>query len=231
MPALAMPALAMPSASPSFNVCPLLEGVVTTLSSDGNEQGATHVAAMGPRVDLPGRRLLLRPFQSSTTYQNLCRVGRGIFHLTDDVLLIARAAIGRLPADTPLVDGPEGFESSEGYGQRLGDCVRWYAFEVVSRDDSQERAELVCQIVESGNVRDFIGLHRARHAVVEGAILATRLDLLPLEKVLDDFTRLGEIIDKTASPTERLAFSELQQFVAERLGEAETASFLDPGSP
>jgi hypothetical protein len=51
---------------------------------------------MGPRVDRQFTHLLLRPFQTSTTYQNLKRTGEGVFHITDDVLLIAKAAVGRL---------------------------------------------------------------------------------------------------------------------------------------
>lgn len=200
-----------------FRNCPLIESVVTTV----NENGDTKISPMGPRVNSPTTHLLLRPFQSSQTYQNLRRTQRGIMHVTDDVLLIARAAIGRLPASTPLVPGPEG------YGQRLADCARWYAFDVQSIDDSQDRTEMVCKVTEHGTVRDFFGFNRARHAVIEGAILASRLHLLSMENVLDDFTRLGTIVDKTAGDFERRAFAELQQFLSDRLGEADTNTMLD----
>ncbi len=195
-----------------FHGLPLIEGIVTTSGAGG----ATNIAPMGPRVDWPTTKLLLRPYQSSTTYENLRRSGRGIFHVTDDVLLIARAAIDRLPAGTPLAAGPEG------YGERLADAVRWYAFDVVSIDDSQDRTEIVCQVAHQGHVRDFFGFHRARHAVLEAAILATRLHLLPIESVLDQYADYAEIIDKTAGPDERIAFAELQQFISNQLGEAET---------
>jgi len=142
-------------------------------------------------------------------------------HVTDDVLLIARAAIGRLPASTPTVPGPEG------YGPRLADCARWYAFEVQSIDDSLDRTEIVCKVTQQGEVRDFFGFNRARHAIIEGAILASRLHLLSMENVLDEFTRLASIVDKTAGDMERRAFAELQQFLTDRLGEADTNTMLD----
>lgn len=197
--------------------CPLLEGVVTT----DDASGATHISAMGPRVDWPTTRILLRPFQSSTTYHNLLRTKRGILHVTDDVLLIARAATGRLPNETPTVmELPD-------YPHRLADCVRWYAFEVESIDDSQDRTEIECQVTAKGHVRDFFGFNRARHAVIEAAILATRLGLLSMEAVMDEYARLGTIVEKTAGDSERQAFSELQQYLNDRMGEQETRTMLD----
>jgi hypothetical protein len=200
-----------------FHDCPLLEGVVTT----SNEDGSTHVAAMGPKVDWPITRLLLRPYQSSQTYQNLRRTKRGILHVTDDVLLMARAAIGKLKDSPPLVPGPAG------YPERLADCVRWYAFEVDSLDDSNSRTEMVCRVTDEGRVRDFFGFHRARHAVIEAAILATRLHLMSVETVLDHYADYATIVDKTAGIAERQAFAELQEFLNEQMSEQDTRTMLD----
>jgi hypothetical protein len=77
----------------------ILEGIVTTLSSDGSP----NISPMGPRVDRQLTRLTLRPFQTSQTYQNLKRHGEGVFHVTDDVELIARAAVGKLAAPPALL--------------------------------------------------------------------------------------------------------------------------------
>ena len=195
----------------------LLESIVTTTADDGS----THVSAMGPRVDWPIKRLLLRPFQTSTTFANLARTHRGIMHVTDDVLILARAAIGRVPSDLPLEPGPSD------YPARLADCVRWYAFEVESIDDSQDRSEMVCRVTHQGCVRDFFGFNRARHAVIEAAILATRLHLTSMEAVMDRYGEFATIVEKTAGETERLAFAELQQYLNDRMGEEETRTMLD----
>lgn len=195
----------------------LLETIVTTTSADGS----THIAAMGPRVDWPVTKMLLRPFQTSTTFSNLQRDRRGIMHVTDDVLLMTRAAIGRLPSEVPLEPGPEG------YPARLYDCVRWYAFEVESIDDSQDRTEMICRVTHEGRVRDFLGFNRARHAIIEAAILATRLHLLSMEAVMDRYMEFATVIDKTAGEMERQAFAELQQYLNDRMGEEETRTMLD----
>ena len=70
----------------------LLEGIMTTLNADGSP----HIAPMGPIVDANFTLVLLRPFSTSTTYKNLKRAGQGVLHVTDDVELFARAAVGRL---------------------------------------------------------------------------------------------------------------------------------------
>lgn len=181
----------------------ILEGVVTTLNADGS----VNISPMGPEVEQTIDRLVLKPFQSSTTYQNLKRAGQGVFHVTDDVELIARAAVGRLDPlprlePCPAIDG-----------QILADACRWYAFRVASLDDTQERTRIECDVVGSGRLRDFWGFNRAKHAVLEAAILATRLHLLPDEQVADEWRRLRLPVDKTGGDAERRAFEFLTRYV------------------
>src|SRR3954471_22034204 len=103
----------------------LLESIVTTLDQDDTP----HVAPMGPIVDAEFTRLLLRPYRTSVTYQNLKRTREGVLHVTDDVALFARAAVGQ------LVELPRLFPANAVRGVILEDACRWYAFRVVSIDD------------------------------------------------------------------------------------------------
>jgi hypothetical protein len=184
----------------------ILEGIVTTLNVDHT----VNVAPMGPIVDETMEALLLRPFQTSTTYRNLKRTGCGVLHVTDDVLLLAQAAINRL-------DPPPGTVPAQHVeGVVLTSACRWYEFEVTALDDRQERTHIEARVVHRGRLRDFFGFNRAKHAVLEAAILATRLHLLPREQVDAEFARLAVPVDKTAGPQERRAFAILQKYVAER---------------
>src|SRR6058998_1593136 len=61
--------------------------------------------------------------------------------------------------------------------------------------------------------REFLGFNRARNAVLEAAILATRTHLLPPEQISADFARLQVIVDKTAGPREREAMALLSEYV------------------
>jgi hypothetical protein len=184
----------------------ILEGIVTTQDS----AGVVNVAPMGPIVDETMVMLRLRPFQTSQTFRNLKAVPSGVFHVVDDVLLLAQAAIGRLPAVPPT------FPAEKVTGVVLADCCRWYEFLVDRVDDSKTRAEISVRVVHRGRLRDFFGFNRAKHAVVEAAILATRIGLIPREEILAEFARLKVPIDKTAGPHEAEAFVLLEQYVREK---------------
>lgn len=185
----------------------IVEGLVTSLDADGSP----HLAPMGPRADRAISRLVLRPYRSSQTYRNLKRHGEGIFHITDDVELIARAAVGELPALPPLV------EAQQVRGFVLADACRWFAFRVHRLDDAAERTTIVCDVVDRGTLRDFLGFNRAKHAVVEAAILATRIGILPPQQIRDEMQRLLAPVEKTAGDQERRAFAFLTRFINDRL--------------
>jgi hypothetical protein len=198
----------------------ILEGIVTTLSPDGT----VNIAPMGPHVDGPltlpspatvaeegrvkGQRFLLRPFPTSRTYQNLKAHGEGVLHVTDDVLLLARAALG------PVEPLPSLIDATEVRGVILADACRYYEFRVRSLDDSEQRVRIEAEVVQAGRLRDFFGFNRAKHAVVEAAILATRTDFLPLEEIEAEYRKLAVLVDKTGGPQEQAAFALLREHVA-----------------
>lgn len=184
----------------------LLEGIVTTL----NEGGSTNISPMGPVVDEGMTYLRLRPYQTSTTYKTLKRTGEGVLHVTDDVLLLAQAAVGQpdpLPRFLPAVAVK---------GNILADACRWYAFRVVSLDDSNLRTNIVAKIVDSGRQRDFFGFNRAKHAVIETAILATRVEFLPASEILAQLDQLAPLVEKTGGIQEQQAWELLNRFIHER---------------
>ena len=190
----------------------ILEGIVTTINADGTP----HVTPMGPRVDRELTQFTLRPFRTATTYQNLQRIGECVFHVTDDVELLARAAVDRLESL------PAMFPALAVRGFILADACRWFALRVRTLDDHDERTTIACDVVDRGTLREFFGFNRAKHAVVEAAILATRISLLPAEEIRTEFQRLAVIVDKTAGDQERVAFQFLTDFVREALAAAST---------
>jgi uncharacterized protein len=185
----------------------ILEALVTTLDAGGSP----HLAPMGPRVSPDFTRFTLRPFPTSQTYQNLLRHGEGVLHITDDALLLAKAAIGAV-GEMPAVRPSERVR-----GYVLADCCRYFEFAVRSVDASNERVSIEAEVVHAGRVRDFFGFNRAKHAVVEAAILATRLHFLPLAEVAAEFAKLRVIVGKTGGPDEHAAMDLLEA----RLREAE----------
>ena len=75
-------------------------------------------------------------------------------------------------------------------------------------------ATLTAEVVHAGRLRDFFGFNRAKHAVVEAAILATRVAFLPRQEIETDYRKLAVLVQKTGGPRELEAFAFLEQFVA-----------------
>ncbi len=181
----------------------ILEGIVTTLDAERR----VNIAPMGPIVDAAMHRFIFRPYQTSTTYANLARTGEGVFHVVDDVLLLAQAAVGQIE---PL---PNLVRAEAVDGMILADACRWYAFRVASIDASHPRTEIISDVIAHDAIRDFFGFNRAKHAVVEAAILATRVHLLPAEEIERDLSRHAVLVQKTGGPREHKAFEFLSNYI------------------
>lgn len=180
----------------------ILEGLVTTIAPDGT----VNIAPMGPVVTPDLTRFVLRPYRTSQTYRNLKAHGEGVLHVTDDVLLMARAALG--PVTAPLRP------AQRVRGWVLSEACRYFEFRVLSLDDRDERTRIEAEVLLAGRQRDFFGFNRAKHAVLEAAILATRTAFLPLDEIESEFRRLAVLVDKTGGDPERQAFTVLAKHVA-----------------
>lgn len=179
----------------------IVEGLLTTRDRNGQ----INVAPMGPVVDPRFASFQLRPFAGSTTFQNLLDSREAVFHIVDRVDIIAEAAIRRLTAI------PETRPAAVIEGAVLADCCRWYELRVTNADTSEPRSVMTCEVVHEEELRPFWGFNRARHAVLEAAILATRLHLLPREQVESQFAVLASAVEKTGGPEEAASFEMLSQ--------------------
>lgn len=177
----------------------IIECIVTTL----DEAGAVNVAPMG--VEWGEETLVVKPFLETTTYRNLVRSRAAVVNLTDDVLVFAQGAI----ANPQVRTRPAGRVR----GVVLEDACSWREVEVRSVDATPPRARIEAAVVEHGWRREFLGFNRARNAVLEAAILATRTHLLPPQQIRDELARLQVIVDKTAGPRELEAMALLVSHV------------------
>ena len=80
-------------------------------------------------------------------------------------------------------------------------------------DEREERVRIEAEVVHAGRLRDFFGFNRAKHAVVEAAILATRTAFLPREEIEAEFAKLAVIVGKTGGPQETEAFDFLRAHI------------------
>lgn len=179
----------------------IYEVVVSTVSPAGQP----HVAPMGVRY-LEGDRVLLMPFKPSTTLDNLLATRQAALNILTDTRVFAGCVTGR--RDWPTLP------MQRLAGQRLACALRHLELQLESVSDDPQRPVLTLSIQHDQSHGPFPGLNRAQAAVVEGAVLVSRLRLLPPAKVDSEMAYLQIAIDKTASAAEHEAWGWLQDAVA-----------------
>jgi uncharacterized protein len=180
--------------------------IVETIVTSTATEGTINFAPMG--VEWQDDALVLKPFLETTTFRNVSAGRVAVVNLTDDVMLFARAALSdpQFPS----------FPAAVVRGVVLEAACSWREVEVVGVDDSPPRSRIETRVVHRGFRREFIGFNRARHAVLEATILATRTHLLPMEQIREELGRLQVIVDKTAGPREREAMAFVTEYVRGR---------------
>ena len=182
----------------------IIETVTTTINPDGS----VNCAAMG--VEWGDETIVIKPYRSTRTLRNLRATGAAVVNLTDDILLFTQAALGHpQPPTRPAatIDGAV-----------LAGACSWRELTVEAIDDSGPRARVTTHVVGRGVAREFLGFNRARHAVLEASIIASRARRLPSAQIRAELERLQVLVDKTAGPREREAMELVQRHVRAAVG-------------
>lgn len=177
----------------------IVESIVTTLDTDGR----VNCAPMG--VEWGDEIIVLKPFLATATYRNVMATRVAVVNLVDDARVFARAAISNPEYPTKPAVHVRGVVLVNG--------CSWRELTVRSIDSTPPRSRVEMAVVHRGVTREFIGFNRARHAVLEAAIYATRLHLLSREFIDSEMARLQIIVDKTAGPDEQEAMALLTEHI------------------
>lgn len=188
----------------------IVETIVTT--TDAN--GTPHIAPLGLIED--GEHWVIAPFKPSRTLDNLMANPAAVASHTGDVRVFAGCVTGR--RDWPTV--PADVVS----GVRLRDAVSHWELAVERVTEDAQRPRFHCRIVHAGSHAVWSGYNRAEAAVLELAVLSTRLAMLPPEKIDAELKYLEIAISKTAGPREKEAWDWLMERIAAyRSGDAGAA--------
>ncbi len=179
----------------------IIESIVTTL----NEAGEANLAPMG--VTIGDVEVIIRPYKDSATCRNLVATGAAVVNLTDNCRLFAESALSNPQVPT--------FRAEQITGLILTDACSYYECRVSDADTTSERTTFRCTILKKGVLREFIGFNRAKNAIIEATILATRVQFLGAVQILQEYRRLSEIVMKTGGEQEIWAMQYLQDY-AER---------------
>jgi uncharacterized protein len=164
------------------------ETIVTTQSSEG----ITHIAPMGIHVE--GDSFIILPFRPSTTLNNFLETKVGVINYCDDVRVFAGCLTGR--RDWPL-------QSAQTISGKVLACALAHSEVEIERiEENTTRPKLFCKTVHTANHAPFKGFNRAQFSVLEAAILISRLDMLPLQKIESEIEYLRIGLDKTAGERE-----------------------------
>lgn len=178
--------------------------IIETIFSTVNASGRPNFAPMG--VGWGEKTMMVRPFRDTATYHNLLETNCGVANVTDNALSFVRTAL----SDAQLPH----FPADHVRGVVLNEVCIWRELEVLSVGGEMERADVRCRVVGQGRLRDFLGFNRARNALIEAAILATRLHLHSAADVRSALRRYDEIVCKTGDEQEHEAMQYVQNYIA-----------------
>jgi hypothetical protein len=173
------------------------ETIVTTV----NPGGAVHIAPLGIIADEDG--WIIAPFRPSTTLDNLRAVPFAVANYTDDVRVFAGCLTGRRAWPTTAANSVP--------VPRLAGALAHAELAVSRIAEDEQRPRFHCRVVQTISHAPFQGFNRAQAAVIEAAILVSRLQMLPREKVKQEMAYLEIAIAKTAGPAELEAWNWLSE--------------------
>jgi len=187
----------------------IFEVVITTCAPDG----VVHVAPMGVRYVVDD--IVLKPFRPSRTLDNVLATRTAVLNTVTDVRLFAGCVTGR--RTWPTLSAAPG-------AVRLACAHAHLLLHLREVQEDPQRPTLRLARVREEQHSLVPGFNRAQAAVIEGAVLVSRLHLLPAQKIAEEMAYLQIAIDKTAGAPELEAWGWLREAVARHrapaLGEA-----------
>jgi hypothetical protein len=188
--------------------------IVETIVTTTDAAGKPHIAPLGLIED--GDGWIIAPFKPSRTLDNLVANPCAVASHTGDVRVFAGCVTGRRDWPTVPADVVNGV--------RLRDAVSHWELEVERVTEDEQRPRFHCRVVHAASHAVWSGYNRAEAAVLELAVLTTRLSMLPPEKIDAELKYLEIAISKTAGPRESEAWGWLMERVkAYRGGDSKAA--------
>lgn len=187
----------------------IYETIITSMDAEGN----VHITPFGVREQ--EGFVIISPFKPSTTLENILITKSAVMNLTDDVRVFAGALSKKFRAEVVSAEKIQGF--------RLAETLAHKELRLEKVVVDEVRPQLWMKVVHEKNHQPFNGFNRAQSAVIELAVLASRLSMLPKEKIIQEKSYLQIAMDKTAGEREWQAWSWLNEkidnFYAEIDGE------------
>ncbi|OYY49969.1 MAG: tetrahydromethanopterin synthesis protein [Methylophilaceae bacterium 17-44-8] len=177
--------------------------IYETIISTIDKNSTAHVTPFG--VQKKGELFVIAPFKPSTTLENIVNTQNAVMNLSDDVRIFASAVVRKQVFEMMPATKIAGF--------RLAETLAHHELQLVDIVEDAERPQLLMQSVYQETHRPFAGFNRAQAAVIELAVLTSRLQRLPKEKIITERAYLQIAIDKTAGERELQAWAWLIEYI------------------
>ena len=169
------------------------EVIVTTKDS----KDKIHIAPMGIRWlndNHNSKKIIISPFKPSTTLDNLMITKKAVINFIDDVRVFA-GIVTKKKRDWDV-------NSSNDEYPYLYNTNTYIPVNVVEIIEDKVRPRIICEQFDTHVIRPFLGFNRAQSAVIEGAVLTSRLGMIDDVKIMNEIKYLKIAIDKTAGTRE-----------------------------
>jgi len=196
----------------------LKKGIVETIVCTEDAEGAPNAAPMGVTTK-DFYELIIRPFIETKTYRNLVLRGCGTINITSDPAAYYRAA---LKGWSGVKGFPKGwFERAKFVAApRLKEADAWIEVDLSEvAQDEDGRARVVCRVVDI-SVRKSVEAKaycRAKFAVIESVIHATRIDAFASRNEWDRASELARLIEHYHSLVIRVAPGTSYDYMMDRI--------------
>ena len=178
--------------------------IVETIVTTKNAKGEVHIAPLGLIAE--GGNWVLAPFRPSRTLDNLREVPFAVASHTDDVRVFAGSLTGRKDWATRPAEKVD--------GAVLENAVSHWELAVDRVTEDDLRPRFSCRLVHAASHRPWGGFNRAQAAVLECAVLVSRLKMLPADKIEAELKYLEIAVSKTAGEREQEAWGWLMERIA-----------------
>jgi hypothetical protein len=178
--------------------------IVETIVTTKNAKGEVHIAPLGLIAE--GANWVLAPFRPSRTLDNLREVPFAVASHTDDVRVFAGSLTGRKDWATRSAEKVD--------GAVLENAVSHWELAVDRVTEDDLRPRFSCRLVHAASHRPWGGFNRAQAAVLECAVLVSRLKMLPVDKIEAELKYLEIAVSKTAGEREQEAWGWLMERIA-----------------
>ena len=176
------------------------ETIVTTK----NQDNTVKVSPLGIYID--EGILKIKPFKPSASLDNILRNKSGVINYVDDVRIFTSCIIKKkINIDFAATNIIDCF--------RIKNAVSHTEFIVENIDENNKRPTITCKPVYEETHKMYYGFNRAKSAVIELCILASRLGIIDNKKIDDEIKYLQIAINKTAGSNEAEAWGWLLEYI------------------